>query len=156
LATGHLPDFRTLDASQLLPTPADDFDFDVASSKVNLARALYPYLPDPMGEDTEIAFDKNELLAVRNKEGRKLWWPAKNETGEVGVVPSNYLKVLEENEVAELRRRGVLEPEAGGAAVPGQGGDNAAQGGDVQQRNRGRQILDSINRTGDRAGWGWA
>ena len=88
-------------AAALEPIPGDDFDF--ASPDVQMVRALYPYVPDPAGVDTEIPFGKGELLRVRNAQ-RARWWVARNEGGEVGMVPSNYLNVLSENEVAEMRR----------------------------------------------------
>jgi len=139
---------------------ADDFDF--ASSDVLMARALYPYLPDPASDDTEIAFSKGEVLRVRNAQ-RARWWVARNEKGEVGMVPSNYLNVLTENEMVDMRRMGAGGvPALDGATdgnVPDAGAAGAAAAGPVlspmARRMQGQRPM--WDRMGDRAsGWGWS
>ena len=163
-------------AAALEPIPGDDFDF--ASPDVQMARALYPYVPDPAGVDTEISFSRGEVLRVRNAQ-RARWWVARNEGGEVGMVPSNYLNVLADNEVAEMRRMGArgmpaleggvgagIGPaegvDAGDAGVGGaDGADGGAGGGPalspMARRMQGQPQRPMWDRLGERAsGWGWA
>lgn len=146
-------------------------DFDMTLDRVRVARAIYTYIRDPAGEDDEIAFSKNELLRVKPG-GMATWWLAKNEGGEVGLVPGNYLTLLDENEVATMRRNGVpglpaLDPpvmaHTVGGPIPGTVGSmnmgalNVARQPQVQapRTRQGRGGLAGWARS-DRVGWGWS
>lgn len=130
-------------------TMAEVDDFDIASDAVGIARALYQYIPDPMGVDSEIGFAKGELLRVR-KDIAHLWWHAKNEADEVGLVPTNYLALLDDNQIAELRRMGV-------AGIPPliTGGVSQRVNG-IQPAPASRQRNQSYRDRMTTTGWGWA
>lgn len=56
------------------------------------AEALYTYQADE-SDAYEISFEQGEILKVGDIEGR--WWKAKKSTGQTGIIPSNYVKLLD-------------------------------------------------------------
>ncbi|CCE65202.1 hypothetical protein TPHA_0K00680 [Tetrapisispora phaffii CBS 4417] len=57
------------------------------------AKALYSYQADD-ADGYEISFEQGEILKVSDIEGR--WWKSKRENGQVGIIPSNYVQLIED------------------------------------------------------------
>lgn len=58
------------------------------------AKAIYSYDADE-NDQYEISFDQGEILRVTDIEGR--WWKAKRSNGEIGIIPSNYVELIDNN-----------------------------------------------------------
>ncbi|AET40984.1 osmosensor SHO1 Ecym_7134 [Eremothecium cymbalariae DBVPG len=57
------------------------------------SRALYAYEADE-SDAYEISFQQGEILRVGDIEGR--WWKAKRSNGETGIIPSNYVELIDD------------------------------------------------------------
>ncbi|KAJ3741451.1 hypothetical protein DFH05DRAFT_1506175 [Lentinula detonsa] len=60
------------------------------------ALTLYDYTAISVGDsgEEELSFAKGEILEV-SRTFEKKWWPARKSNGQIGVVPSNYVKVIQ-------------------------------------------------------------
>jgi len=56
-----------------------------------MGEALYTYKASE-DDPTEISFNKGDLLEIVDSSGK--WWQARRPNGELGIVPSNYLRML--------------------------------------------------------------
>lgn len=63
----------------------------VAMEGVQRAEALYSYKANA-DDPTEISFNKGDILQIVDSSGK--WWQAQRPNGELGIVPSNYLRML--------------------------------------------------------------
>ncbi|KAI9149826.1 Transmembrane osmosensor [Blastocladiella emersonii ATCC 22665] len=78
--------------------PANDAGSEVGSSVESLvfayrAKALFAYAANPE-DPQEVSFDKDEIMDIANPHGNR-WWQARRANGQVGIVPSNYLQLLQ-------------------------------------------------------------
>lgn len=55
------------------------------------ARALYDFVAEG---SNELSFKTNDVLTITSNSGGNGWWYAKNSSGEVGVIPENYVQAL--------------------------------------------------------------
>lgn len=62
-----------------------------APQGVQRAEALYTYKASE-DDPTEISFNKGDILQIVDSSGK--WWQAQRPNGELGIVPSNYLRML--------------------------------------------------------------
>ncbi|CCC68015.1 hypothetical protein NCAS_0A14570 [Naumovozyma castellii] len=55
-------------------------------------KALYSYKADD-SDAYELSFEQGDILKVSDIEGR--WWKARKENGQTGIIPSNYVKLMD-------------------------------------------------------------
>jgi len=55
-------------------------------------QAMYAYTASP-DDANELSFSKGEILDIVENKGK--WWQAKKADGSIGIVPSNYIKLLQ-------------------------------------------------------------
>lgn len=61
--------------------------------------ALYPFQSQ---NNEELSFQKNEKLEiVERPENDPDWWKARNDKGEIGLVPKNYVKIIKDNQLID-------------------------------------------------------
>jgi SHO1 osmosensor len=56
------------------------------------AQALYAYTAS-VDDPNELSFAKGELMEIVDNQGK--WWQARKADGSIGIVPSNYMKLLQ-------------------------------------------------------------
>jgi len=54
-------------------------------------QALYAYTASP-DDPNELSFNKGEMLDIVDNKGK--WWQARKQDGTIGIVPSNYIKIV--------------------------------------------------------------
>lgn len=80
--------------SRSSPIPSSLFSYRHSSYRYRI-KALFSYDADP-NDDNALSFCKNELLGGSDISGR--WWRVRKENGEKGLVPSEWLMLLSEQE----------------------------------------------------------
>jgi NCK adaptor protein len=69
---------------------------DKASNVICKVRTLYPFKPT---NNEELHFEKDTLLEIIDQpRDDPEWWKARKEDGTVGLVPKNYVKILDGNQ----------------------------------------------------------
>lgn len=64
------------------------------------AMALYAYLPQ---NTEELALTKGEVVDVFESDGK--WWKARKKDGSIGSIPSNYVEIIEEENMTPERTK---------------------------------------------------
>lgn len=72
--------------------PTDHIDVDYESAVHQHCRALFDF--EPIGA-RELGFKEGEMLGVVDSTTNAEWWTAENETGHRGLVPYNYVELIE-------------------------------------------------------------
>ncbi|WFD25538.1 Transmembrane osmosensor [Malassezia nana] len=70
---------------------AANVQMDSGVAAIQRAEALYTYKASE-DDPTEISFNKGDILQIVDSSGK--WWQAQRPNGELGIVPSNYLRML--------------------------------------------------------------
>ncbi|KAJ7292239.1 hypothetical protein C8J57DRAFT_1274891 [Mycena rebaudengoi] len=67
-------------------------DVDVETTPQWKAKALHAYTASPQ-DSAELSFRKGEILEIEDRLGK--WWQARKADGTAGIVPSNYLQIID-------------------------------------------------------------
>ncbi|KAJ7778482.1 SH3 domain-containing protein [Mycena metata] len=70
------------------------------------ARAIYDYTASD-DDPNEISFRKGDILDIWDKDGK--WWEVKKPDGAYGIVPSNFLYLLEKKEMLGIKETPIAE-----------------------------------------------
>lgn len=90
-STPNVRELATTSARNTVYNPENNFAVPATTFRFK-ARAMYSYDANP--EDiNEISFVKDEILDVDDIDGK--WWQARRLNGQVGICPSNYVKLLD-------------------------------------------------------------
>ncbi|GAA5862370.1 hypothetical protein JCM8547_007618 [Rhodosporidiobolus lusitaniae] len=111
-ASGHLPPQFDAMGRPLPPQPGQPPAAPLDPSQLTFVRALFPYAPPAESADKELAFEKDDIIAVlspsreeRNAQkkaaaiegGEGTWWMGRKRDGKTGWFPSNFVKELPMN-----------------------------------------------------------
>jgi NCK adaptor protein len=96
----------------------------MAENVLDVMVALYPFKAQ---NDTELSFDKGDRLEVLDRPpSDPEWFKARNQCGQIGLVPSNYLVELSQFLTQDVGNRGGGGP---GQLAPGPNAHQAATNG---------------------------
>lgn len=93
-------------------------------------RANYSYVAT---DENELSFKKEEVLEVNEIRGK--WWQARRENGEIGICPSNYVRLLDYGWGAAAIASGLVGP------------DGMAHHASAQQQQSQQQAYDGVSTT---------
>ena len=82
-----------LHSSEGLVPPPEPFPKDYNKHYTRKAKAIYAYQANAADSD-ELSLSRVEILQVGNTDLN--WWTARKENGETGIIPSNYMLMLDE------------------------------------------------------------
>jgi len=111
----------------------DPHTYCMAENVLDVMVALYPFKAQ---NDTELSFDKGDRLEVLDRPpSDPEWFKARNQCGQIGLVPSNYLVELSQFLTQDVNRGGggpgqlAPGPNAHQAATNGKNGTNGFSSG---------------------------
>ncbi|XP_030384204.1 cytoplasmic protein NCK1 isoform X1 [Scaptodrosophila lebanonensis] len=107
--------------------------YAMAENVLDIVVALYSFTSN---NDQELSFEKGDRLEIVDRPASDPdWFKARNNQGQVGLVPRNYLQELNDYLATPYRNT------SGGAAGNGNGGSNGGAGGgdSMERRNEGNK-----------------